>query len=75
MFLTEQPVPSFLNYFDFQNEDHLIERILEIDSDDELYNRIVNAPKFLYNIPNECVILNNFLNWFDAIVYEKRFPR
>lgn len=66
---------SYLNYFDFRNEDELIQKIMEIDSNDDLYNRIVNTPKFLYNIPNECVILNNFLNWFDAVVYEKRYSR
>lgn len=66
---------SYLNYFDFRNEDELIQKIMEIDSNDDLYNRIVNTPKFLYNIPNECVILNNFLNWFDAVVYEKRYSK
>lgn len=66
---------AYLNYFDYKNEDVLIQKIMELDSNDDLYHRIVNAPKFLYNIPNECVILNNFLNWFDAVVYEKRYSR
>jgi hypothetical protein len=59
---------SFLNYADFPNEESLIDKILEIDSNDDFYNTIVNQNKFWYNMPNECVILNNFLNWFDAIV-------
>lgn len=59
---------SFLHYADFPNEESLINKILEIDSNDELYNKIVNQNKFWYNIPNECVLINNFLNWFDAIV-------
>lgn len=61
---------SFLNYSDFKSEDHLVEKIFSIDADDSLYNKMVNEPKFLYNIPNEFVIINNFLNWFDAIVFK-----
>lgn len=66
---------SFINYFDYENEESLIDTILKIDSNDNLYDKIINTPKFLYNIPNEYVIVNNFLNWFDAIVYEKRYSR
>lgn len=66
---------SFINYFDYENEESLIDNILKIDSNDNLYDKIINTPKFLYNIPNEYVIVNNFLNWFDAIVYEKRYSR
>lgn len=67
---------SFINYFDYENEDALIDIILKIDSDDSLYNRIVNSPKFLYNMPTEQILItSNFLNWFDAIVYNKRDAR
>ena len=66
---------AFINYYDFNTEEELIDKIIEIDNNDDEYNRIVNAPKFLYNIPNDCIILDNFLNWFDSVVYTKRFAK
>jgi len=66
---------SFINYFDYENEDKLIDMIVRIDNDDNLYNQIVNTSKFMYNIPPDQVILTNFLNWFDSIVYNKRDSR
>jgi len=66
---------SYINYFDFPSEEALIEKIIEIDNNDTLYTNIVNSPKFMYNLPNDCIIINNFLNWFDAIVVAKRDAR
>jgi hypothetical protein len=66
---------SFINYFDFSSEDKLIEKIKEIDNNDDLYLSIVNSPKFLYNIPNDNVISFNFLNWFESIVYQKIYSK
>jgi len=66
---------SFIDYFDYPTEEALIERIIQIDNDDKLYESIVNQPKFLHNIMNDCGVPNNFLNWFESMVYEKRDPR
>ena len=66
---------SYIDYFDYQSEDALIEKIIQIDNDDELYQRMVNSPKFTHNIINDCAVPNNFLNWFEAMVFEKRDPR
>lgn len=66
---------SFLNYHAFKSEEHLIETILRIDEDDDMYNNIVNTNKFLFNLPDSSVFLNNFNNWFSAIVMEKLYAR
>lgn len=35
---------TFLNYYDFTNEDELIEKIIELDNNDDLYNSYFNHP-------------------------------
>lgn len=62
---------SFINVHDFKSQDHAIDYVMRVDSDDELYNAIVRQPKFMYNIPPTYIFANNFLNWFDAVVYKK----
>ena len=42
-----------------------------IDRDDDLYNRILSASPFAGNVPRDYVMLNNFLNWFESVVYNK----
>lgn len=42
---------SFINLHDFATVDEAIRRLIEIDQDDELYNRMISAPCF----HNDCV--------------------
>ena len=44
---------------------------MRLDSDEDLYNRIISAPPLASGIPRDYMILNNFLNWFDSVVYNK----
>jgi hypothetical protein len=44
---------SFLNYSDFPNEEALIERIMEIDRNDDLYRQYLREPFFYDNKPNK----------------------
>ena len=44
---------------------------MHIDKDDDLYYRMLTAPKLAGNIPRDHMMLNNFLNWFDSVVYNK----
>jgi hypothetical protein len=64
-------VQSFINVHDFNNTEEVIEYVMRIDSDDDLYNRIISAPPLSSGIPKEHMMLNNFLNWFDSVVYNK----
>jgi hypothetical protein len=43
---TEFNPGSFINLHDFATVDEAIQRIIEIDQDDELYNRMISAPCF-----------------------------
>lgn len=62
---------AFINVHNFRSFDEAIEFIKRVDTDDKLYEYIVNQPAFLYNIPPSYYFIDNFLNWFDAIVYKK----
>jgi len=66
---------SFINVHDFDSFDSAMDYIIKVDNDKKLYNEIVKAPKFINNIPPSYLILDNFLNWFDAVVYNKILQR
>ena len=44
---------SFINVHDFQNMDDVIKRIIQIDNDDKLYERILNEPWLKDNKKNK----------------------
>jgi hypothetical protein len=46
---------SFLNYHDFESEDDLIDRIIEIDSNDELWAEYISQPYYENNQLSEYV--------------------
>ena len=66
---------AFINAHDWNSFEELADYIMEIDADDRLYNEIVNQPKFAANVPPSYMVLDNFLNWFDAVVYNKILQR
>jgi alpha(1,3/1,4) fucosyltransferase len=65
---------SFLNYSDFSSEEELIERIIEIDQNDELYMEYLQQPYYNNNEVNEFIdpenILRQFHNIFDQQVLQ-----
>lgn len=62
---------AMINVSHFNDFDQCINILMEIDQDEKWYNSILTANKFLYNIPPSYYFIDNFLNWFDAIVYNK----
>lgn len=62
---------AFINVHDFPSFDHAIEFIKTVDSNDVLYEKILTQPAFSHNIPPSYYVIDNFLNWFDAVVYKK----
>lgn len=62
---------AFINVHLFKSLEHVVEEVKRIDENDDIYNAILNQPKFMHNIPPSYVMIDNFLNWFDAIVYKK----
>ncbi|PYO97038.1 MAG: glycosyltransferase [Gemmatimonadetes bacterium] len=65
---------SFLNYFDFQDEDALIERIIELDESDALYRQCMAEPYFHHNRPNEFFDVDRVLDHFEMIFASSRRP-
>jgi alpha(1,3/1,4) fucosyltransferase len=58
---------SFLNYFDFPSEEALIERMLEIDQNDDLYLQYLKEPFFHNNKPPAAYDKNRILDFFERI--------
>jgi alpha(1,3/1,4) fucosyltransferase len=61
---------SFLNYADFSSEEELIDRIIEIDQNDELYMEYLRQPYYHNNQVNEFIDPENILRQF-RIIFEK----
>jgi hypothetical protein len=61
---------SFLNYSDFKSEDELIERIIELDQNDELYIEHLNQPYYYNNQVNEFIDPSNIIRQFQ-LIFEK----
>lgn len=60
---------AFINTHRFKNFDLVIDYVKRLDEDEDQYRFMLAQPKFTHNIPPFYVSLDNFLNWFDAIVY------
>ena len=58
---------SFLNYHDYSNEDQLINRIIEVDQNIELYRQYLLEPYFHNNRDNIYIHDENVLNQFEKI--------
>jgi|TARA_B100000700_G_scaffold320694_1_gene418460 hypothetical protein len=58
---------SFLNYFDFESDEELIEKILEIDSDDKLYQSYFKEP-IVSNKQSNVINLDYLINLFENII-------
>ena len=59
---------AFINCHRFKSFEDTLEYVQKVDQDDDLYNHILQQPKFKFNCPPTYMMLNNFLNWFDAAV-------
>lgn len=65
---------SFLNYYDYGDDEALIEQIIEIDKNDDLYKKYLKQPFFHGNKLNEYVRKSNILKQLDYIVSNKIEP-
>jgi hypothetical protein len=59
---------------DCRDEEELIEKIIEIDRDDELYRRILAEPYFLNNEINQYFDENRVLNFFEKVLSDPASP-
>jgi alpha(1,3/1,4) fucosyltransferase len=58
---------SFLNYFDYPNDEALIAKIIELDQDDAKYMEYLRQPYFQANQPNEYFSEERVLQQFEKI--------
>jgi len=58
---------SFLNYHDFPSEEALIDRIMEIDRNDDLYMQYLKEPFFPGNKPPAAYDTGRILDFFEGV--------
>jgi hypothetical protein len=58
---------SFVNYFDYGDLDELVDRVIEIDRNDDLYCQYLREPWYHGNVVNEYVRAENVLAQFERI--------
>jgi hypothetical protein len=56
---------AVLNWHDYKDDEKFLERIIEVDNNDDLYNHMLNQPVFRNNKPNSCTNTDLLLNWFE----------
>jgi hypothetical protein len=59
---------SFINVSDFDTEEAAIERIIQIDGDDELYIKMLEEPFFHDNRPNEFFELDRYADFLRSAI-------
>lgn len=59
---------SFINWHDYLDDKKLLDRIIEIDNNDDLYNEMVNQPPFVDNKFNKFMDIERLRDWFDVVI-------
>lgn len=65
---------SFLNRADFPSDEALIEKIIELDNDDEKYLEYLRQPYFYNDTPNQYFNRQRILDFFENIFSQKITP-
>ncbi|MDJ0555183.1 MAG: tetratricopeptide repeat protein [Microcoleaceae cyanobacterium MO_207.B10] len=60
---------SFVNYHNFSSEEEVISRIIELDTDDELYQQVLEEPYLPDNQVPEFLKVKHIKGFFDKIFY------
>lgn len=58
---------SFINCHDFDNFEEVIEYVIKVDNDDDLYRKYIAAPAFANGVDNEFVNAENLKRQFEKI--------
>jgi len=59
---------SFINYHDYNSFKKLLERVKEVDNNDDLYKQYLAAPLFYNNQPNQYFNKDLLVNFFQQVV-------
>lgn len=57
-----------INWHDYRDDKKFMDRIIEVDNNDELYYHMLNQPPFKDNKPNKYMETRDFLDWWDQSV-------
>lgn len=64
----------FVNYHDYPDEDALLQRIIELDQDDDLYSAMLAEPWFNGNVVPECANGTRILDFVQLAANDERTP-
>ena len=67
-------VKRFVNCHDFADEAALLQRIIELDQDDDQYRSMLAEPWFNNGVLPECADPNRILDFFDRVADDKSTP-
>jgi len=62
---------AMISWHDYKDDKKFLERIMEVDSDPDLYYHMVNQPMYRNGRPNNCVRTDMFLDWWEKNVMGK----
>lgn len=62
---------AFINWHDYLDDKKLLDKIIEIDNNDELYNQMVNEPPFVDNKANKFMNIERLRDWFDIVIHRR----
>jgi hypothetical protein len=65
---------SFINYHDYQDDEAVIEKIIELDRNDDLYLQYCAEPYYHNNVVNEYTKFENMLDHFEMIFDSRIIP-
>ena len=66
---------AFINVHNFKNFDDVVDYVKKVDDNKNFYDWMINQPKFTQAVLPDYMLYNNFLNWFDSIVYNQIHKR
>jgi hypothetical protein len=65
---------SFINWNDYRSDEAVIEKIIELDQDNNLYGQVLQEPWFNNNELNKFIKEENIKEFFKIILDNKRIP-
>ncbi len=63
-----------VSYSNFASEDAMVERIIELDQDDDAYCEMLGEPWFPDGMAPRCTDRELLLDWFDRVIADNRTP-
>jgi len=66
---------SFVNVHEFDSLQDVVEKVIELDCNDNLYLETIGQPYFINNILNKYVTEENIVTFFNKVFNEKEFSR